>query len=71
MFNYLLTQTIVRDNIKSERGGIKMKDLLKSKVMMGFIVFVLGVTYFDSMQHIKMEEKIEEYTKSDIVYNLK
>lgn len=33
-----------------------MKEILKSKVMMGFIILVLGITYFNSAEVHKLDE---------------
>lgn len=39
-----------------------MKEMLRSKVLVGFIVFVLGFTYFSSIQinHFQEQENTNE-----------
>ena len=46
-----------------------MKDLLKSKVMMGFVIFILGVVYINSVS-IKNEVKMNaNENNQQLVYN--
>lgn len=47
-----------------------MKELLKSKSMIGLIIFILGAVYLNSVS-IKSEMKISKEVKnnSEIVYN--
>lgn len=47
-----------------------MKELLKSKSMIGLIIFILGAIYLNSVS-IKNEMKTKDIseTKSEIVYN--
>lgn len=33
-----------------------MKEILKSKIMMGFLVFVIGISFVNGVQTKKMEE---------------
>ena len=44
-----------------------MKEIVKSKIMVGFIVFVLGITYIDSVNVKRMESDMATDTKSQIV----
>jgi hypothetical protein len=48
-----------------------MKELLKSKIMIGFIIFVLGITYIDSVNVKKMEEDTKVAHDNLIVMNIK
>lgn len=48
-----------------------MKELLKSKIMIGFIVFILGITYIDSINVKKMEEDTKVSTDNLISMNIK
>ena len=48
-----------------------MKEIVKSKVMMGFIIFVLGFTYIDSLNVKKMEESNTRISNDFIVMNEK
>lgn len=70
MFINSLTRTIVRDILNTERG-VCMKEIVKSKVMMGFIVFVLGFTYIDSLNVKKMEQENLKLSNDFIVMNEK
>lgn len=46
-----------------------MKELLKNKVMLGFVVFMFGIIYINSM-NINSEVKMEENKGYEqIVYN--
>ena len=47
-----------------------MKEILESKVMIGFAIFVLGFTYVSSLETKKMEENKIESEKQMIVMNL-
>lgn len=47
-----------------------MKEILKSKVMVGFIVFVLGITYIDSMNVKRLEQETPKDNKDLIVMNM-
>lgn len=42
-----------------------MKDMLRSKVIISFIVFVIGVTYFNSLS---MKEFNDGKTENEIAY---
>ena len=48
-----------------------MKELLKSKIMIGFIIFVLSLTYVDSINTKKMEENTKEASDNLISMNIK
>lgn len=48
-----------------------MKELLKSKIMIGFIIFVLGITYIDSINVKKMEENTKIANDNLISMNIK
>lgn len=65
-----MTQTIVRDKIESTKGGIKMKEILKSKVMIGFAIFVIGFAYLSATETKKMEENKIESDREMIVMNM-
>ena len=45
-----------------------MKELLKNKIMIGLLIFVIGVTYINTIELKKYEEKIKT---DDIVMNIK
>lgn len=47
-----------------------MKEMLKSKMMIGFIVFVLGCSYFNSVG-ISNVNNFENATDKEIVMNVK
>lgn len=68
MFKKLLTQTSVRDMMNTERGD-SMREIVKSKIMMGFIIFVLGFTYVDSMNVKRMEQTDKGVTEELVVMN--
>ena len=42
-----------------------MKEILKSKVMLGFILFIMGVCFINNMNDIRMQS---EPSKNEIVY---
>ncbi len=48
-----------------------MKEIMKSKVMMGFIIFVLGFTYLDSVNVKHMEQENLKLSNDFIVMNEK
>lgn len=43
-----------------------MKEMFRSKVLVGFIVFVLGFTYVNSVQMSKLN--YEEETSNEVLY---
>lgn len=47
-----------------------MKELLKSKVMIGFAVFVLGVAFFNASYTKKLDAKTMETEKEMVVMNI-
>lgn len=65
---FVLTRTPVRSMIKSERR-YSMKEIVKSKFMVGFIVLVLGITYVDSMNVKRMEQVNVSDTENLVVMN--
>jgi len=48
-----------------------MKEIVKSKTMIGFIVFILGITYMNGVQTNKMEAGQIEAQDTYITMNLK
>lgn len=48
-----------------------MKELLRSKIMIGFIIFILGITYIDSINVKKMEEDNKAASDNLISMNIK
>lgn len=46
-----------------------MKEIVKSKFMVGFIVFVLGITYVDSVNVRRMEQVRVSDTENLVVMN--
>ena len=65
-----MTRTDVCDKLGIVKGGIKMKELVRSKSMLGLIIFILGAVCLNSLS-IKNEMKIakEEVGNNQIVYN--
>ena len=47
-----------------------MKELLKSKIMLGFVVFFMGFLFINSNNIQKMEEGKESYNTAYIVANV-
>ncbi len=47
-----------------------MKEILKSKVMIGFAIFVIGFAYFNASSSKKMEENKVESDREMIVMNM-
>lgn len=45
-------------------GEMYMKEMLHSKVLVGFIIFVLGFTYVNSIRVNKMDYGEDSYDKS-------
>ena len=67
-----MTRTIIRDMIIMSRGRNEiMKEILQSKVMMGFIILVLGVTYCNSLQTHKLDETNIERVNEVVAINMK
>lgn len=66
--HFILTRTLVRGMMKSERR-YSMKEIVKSKFMVGFIVLVLGITYVDSMNVKRMEQVNVSDTENLVVMN--
>ena len=71
---------MVRDKIKSVKKIIdlkiskwkewdSMKELLKSKMIIGFMVVVLGLTYMSSSMTAKLDENIKE-SNNEIAVNI-
>lgn len=56
-----MTRTTVRDMIKTSEGGVDMKEILKSKVMVLFIIMVLGLTYAFSITQKFEDEQSSTY----------
>ncbi len=52
------------------KGGIVMLELLKSKIIIGFILFILGITYVEAMNVKKMEENTKKACDNYISMNL-
>lgn len=46
-----------------------MKEIMKSKIMVGFMVFVLGITYLDSMNAKRLEQADQAPEKNLVVMN--
>lgn len=47
-----------------------MKEIMESKIMVGFIIFVLGFTYLDSMKVKRLEEKQTKEMQEFVVMNM-
>ena len=48
-----------------------MKEMLKSKIMVGFVAFILGITYMNGVQTRKMQDTTKQAQDSYIAMNLK
>ena len=48
-----------------------MKEMLRSKVIVVFVLMVLGVIFVDSSITVKLEESTESYNKRVIAANIK
>lgn len=48
-----------------------MKDMLKSKVLVVFVLMVLGVIFVDSSITVRLEEKVESNNTEIVMANLK
>lgn len=46
-----------------------MKEIVKSKIMIGFIVFVLGFTFIDSVNVKRLERTNENVEQEFVVMN--
>lgn len=44
-----------------------MKDILKSKIMIGFIIFVLGFTYFEAS--LEQKKNDPKFTDRQVIQN--
>ena len=67
----LLTRTVVRSKINTERGGCSMKELLKNKFVIGFLAFIVTFTYMSSMSQQKMEEDGIKAEQEYVAMNVK
>lgn len=47
-----------------------MKEIIKSEIMLGFIIFVLGFTYFDSVNVKRLEQETIVMDKELVVMNM-
>lgn len=47
-----------------------MKEIMESKIMVGFIIFVLGFTYLDSMKVKRLEAKQTKEMQEFVVMNM-
>lgn len=48
-----------------------MKEMIKSKVLVGFILMVLGVIFVDSSMTVKLEDKVESNNREIVMANIK
>ena len=48
-----------------------MKDMLKSKVIVMFVLIVLGVIFVDSSMTVRLEDKIESNNVEIVMANIK
>ena len=48
-----------------------MKEILKNKVMMGFLIFMIGISFANSVQTKKMEQNSTEDNIKYISLNIK
>lgn len=63
-----MTRTTVRDMIKMSKGGNDMKEMLKNKWMVGFMVLVLSLTYMNGTNERQMMER-EQLNENTVVYS--
>lgn len=61
-----MTRKYVRVRMIIPEGVMYMKEMLHSKVLIGFILFVLGFTYMNSNQMNYLEQ--DENSTNEIVY---
>ena len=47
-----------------------MKEIMKSKIMLGFIIFVLGFTYLDSLKVKRLEQEMTKDIHELVVMNM-
>lgn len=66
-----MTRTTVRSKMKVRKRGIGMKEMLKSKIMIGFVAFILGITYLNGVQTRKMEDTTKQPQDSYIAMDIK
>ncbi len=48
-----------------------MKELLKNKLMIGFLAFIVAFTYMSSMSQQKMEEDVMKSEREYVAMNVK
>lgn len=48
-----------------------MKEMLKSKVLLVFVLMVLGVIFVDSSISVRLEDKIESNNNEIVMANIK
>lgn len=48
-----------------------MKDMLKSKVLVVFVLMVLGVIFIDSSITVRLEDKVEKENYEIVMANIK
>lgn len=48
-----------------------MKEMMKSKWLLGFVAFILGITYMSGIQSKKMEDTNKTTDETYIAMNLK
>lgn len=48
-----------------------MKEMLKSKVLLVFVLMVLGVIFIDSSISVRLEDKIESNNNEIVMANIK
>ena len=48
-----------------------MKDMLKSKGLMVFVIMILGIVVLDSSINVKLEEKVETNHNEIVMANIK
>lgn len=48
-----------------------MKDMLKSKVLVVFVLMILGVIFVDSSITVRLEEKVESSNTEIVMANIK
>lgn len=48
-----------------------MKEMLKNKIIMGFVLFVLGIIFIDSSITVKLERKVDSNTDNIAMSSIK
>ena len=69
MYIFILTRTSIRDIIIMSEGSVSMKEILKNKYIIGFMVFVISVTVYSGKVNNntpKLDENINNYVYMNV-----